>query len=189
MNKTMKKFIPLIMMLSLATPGYANQPGTADVASPEAQASEPTEKLVYKGKIVGKSNKAKQISLMVGAGDKAKNIMISFDESTKGVEHAVKGHGVIVNYEIRNGKSFATLIKAKLAKLPAGATEIGVAEVNQLLNSKSDFVLIDSRPGQRYAESHLPNAISIPVCSMKELIDLLPKDKEQLLVFYCGGRT
>lgn len=188
MQKTMRRFVPLIMMLSLAVPGCASQQAPADGAG-AAVKSETVKKLMYKGKIVGKSNKAKQISMKVGKGDKAKNIMITFDDNTKGVEHAVKGHAAIVHYEMRNGKPYATLIKAKLAKLPPGTSEIGVAEIRQLLTANSDFVLIDSRPGQRYSEAHLPTAISIPVCSMKELIDLLPKDKDQLLVFYCGGRT
>ena len=189
MKNAIRNFLPLMMILSLATPGSASQQSQDDAVMPVAKASEKTQKLMYKGKIVGKSNKAKQISMAVGKGAKAKNIMISFDDNTKGVEHAVKGHGAIVHYEIRNEKPFATLIKAKLAKLPAGASEIGVAEIKQLLNANSNFVLIDSRPGQRYSEAHLPTAISIPVCSMSELLELLPRDKDQLLVFYCGGRT
>ncbi|MDA3831940.1 MAG: rhodanese-like domain-containing protein [Spirochaetales bacterium] len=189
MKNTMRKFIPLIMVLSSAALVYVNQQAYAETTLSGSKASEATQKLIYKGKIVGKSNKAKQVSMMVGKGSDAKNIMISFDDNTKGIQYAIKGHGAIVHYEMRKGKPFATLIKAKLAKLPPGSSEISVAGVDQLLTAHSDFVLIDSRPGQRYAESHLPTAISIPVCSMKELIDLLPKDKDQLLVFYCGGRT
>ncbi|MDA3970338.1 MAG: rhodanese-like domain-containing protein [Desulfobulbaceae bacterium] len=189
MNNIISKLFPLLLLLFLTPPGYASQPAPVDGVQPDISAAEPLQKLMYKGKIVGKSNKAKQISMAVGAGADIRNIMLTFDDSTKGVEHAVKGHGAIVHYEMRNGKPFATLVKAKLAALPAGSTEIDVAGVNQLINANSNFVLIDSRPGQRYAESHLPTAISIPVCSMQELIDLLPKDKDQLLVFYCGGRT
>lgn len=189
MKNAMRKFIPLIMMLALATPGCASQQGAGEGTQAGVKNSTTAKKKMYKGKIVGKSNKAKQISMKVGKGAKQKSIMITFDDETKGLEHAVKGHGAIVHYEMRNGKPFAILIKAKLAKLPAGSSEIGVAEIKQLLHASSDFVLIDSRPGQRYSEAHLPTAISIPVCSMKELIDLLPKDKDQLLVFYCGGRT
>lgn len=188
MKRRLRVFIPLIMMLALATPGCAAQHGAAD-GKAGVKGTESAKKLMYKGKIVGKSNKAKQISMKVGKGDKAKSVMITFGDDTKGIEHAVKGHGAIIHYEMRNGKPYATLVKAKLAKLPAGSSEIGVANVKQLLSANSDFVLIDSRPGQRYSEAHLPTAISIPVCSMKELIDLLPKDKDQLLVFYCGGRT
>ncbi len=90
---------------------------------------------------------------------------------------------------MRDGKPYATLIKAKLAKMPPGVTEIQVEEVHMMLTAGMDFELIDSRPGQRYSESHVPTAISIPVCSMKELIDLLPNNKNKLLIFYCGGRT
>ncbi len=188
MKKLMRRFIPLAMMLSLASTWCASQQASTDAAKPAVKSDQKT-KLVYKGKIVGKSNKAKQISIKVGKGDKTKQIMVSFGDDTVGAEHAVKGHGAIINYEMRDGKPYATLVKAKLAKMPPGVTEIQVEEINMMLTAGMDFELIDSRPGQRYSESHLPTAISIPVCSMKELIDLLPNNKNKLLVFYCGGRT
>ena len=71
MKKTMRRFIPLIMMLSLAAPGCASQQAPEDGAT-AAVKSETVKKLMYKGKIVGKSNKAKQISMKVGKGAKAK---------------------------------------------------------------------------------------------------------------------
>ena len=186
MQKTMKKFIPLFLVLLLATPSCASK---TEQTSQNQQEVTQKSKQLYKGKIVGLSNKAKQISIKIGKDDKQKQIMVSFSDDTVGIEHAVKGHGVIIHYEMRDGKPFATLIKAKLAKLPKGVTEISVAEIDQLITAEKDFVLVDSRPSQRYSEGHLPTAISIPVCSMKELIDLLPKKKDKLLVFYCGGYT
>lgn len=144
---------------------------------------------VYKGKVVGKSNKAKQISIQVGKGDKAETIMVGFDDNTKGVEHAAKGHGAIIACEIRDGKPFATVIKPKLAKMPPGVTILTPEDVKALIESDTKFMLIDSRPGGRYAASHLPGAVSIPVCEMQELLQNLPKDRDKLLVFYCGGPT
>ncbi len=185
MKRFMMRFIPLVMMLALASTGCASQQASTDGAKSGAKASQ-AKKLVYKGKIVGKSNKAKQISIKLKGG---KQVMVSFGDDTVGAEHAVKGHGSIINYEMRDGKPYATLIKAKLAKMPPGVTEIQVEEVHMMLTAGMDFELIDSRPGQRYSESHVPTAISIPVCSMKELIDLLPNNKNKLLIFYCGGRT
>jgi hypothetical protein len=52
---------------------------------------------------------------------------------------------------------------------------------------KGNFTLIDSRPGIKYQEGHIPGAISIPFPKMSEMKDKLPQDKNRLLVFYCEG--
>ena len=196
MKKQFLKFIPLGIMFALLTYGCADTNTAKQAANnqtPEATATAPAAEKqtgpVYKGKVTGKSNKAKLISLQVGKGDKAKTISIKFDDKTTGVEHAAKGHGAIITYEKRGNDIYAVSIKQKLAKMPAGVTEMSVADVKALMDKEVDFELIDSRPGARYAASHLPGAISIPVCEMQELIGLLPHNKDKMLVFYCGGPT
>ena len=52
---------------------------------------------------------------------------------------------------------------------------------------KGDYTLVDSRPGIKYKAGHIPTSISIPFPKMKEMKDKLPKDKNQLLIFYCEG--
>jgi hypothetical protein len=145
---------------------------------------------VFKGKIVGKSNKAKTISIEVGKGDKAKTMMVRFDDQTQGLEHAAKGEAAIINWKMRDGEKYATVIKPKLAKLPPGVTEASPEEVMDLIKDNKDFVLVDSRPVGRYDQAHLPGAISIPIPQMKTaLTETLPKEKDKLLIFYCGGPT
>lgn len=187
----LRKSVPALVFSALLLTGCAtgggDQAATDQAVKPAAAAKKAQN--VYKGKVVGKSNKAKQISIQVGKGAKAKTIMVSFDEATTGLEHASKGHAAIIAYEMRDGKPFATVIKPKLAKLPAGVSNIPTAELKELIDSEKDFLLVDSRPGKRYSESHLPGAISIPVCEMQELLQNLPKDKDKLLIFYCGGPT
>jgi rhodanese-related sulfurtransferase len=42
----------------------------------------------------------------------------------------------------------------------------------------------------RYNQGHLPGSINIPVPMLKEQkAKVLPKDKNKLLIFYCGGYT
>ncbi len=191
MKKTMTKLIPFVIIASFLVTG-CNQDTSSTAAAAKPAVSTPATKTkgpVYKGKVVGKSNKAKQISIAVGKGKNAKTIMVSFDENTKGVEHASKGHGAIIAYEMRDGVPFATVIKQKLAKLPPGVTTITPAEVKALLDNNKDMLLVDSRPGARYSASHLPGSVSIPVCEMQELLQNLPTDKDKLLIFYCGGPT
>jgi rhodanese-related sulfurtransferase len=48
--------------------------------------------------------------------------------------------------------------------------------------------LIDSRPYQaKYLQGYIPTAISIPDSDFDKKTDLLPKDKNTTLVFYCEG--
>jgi len=48
--------------------------------------------------------------------------------------------------------------------------------------------LIDSRPYMaKYAQGYIPTAISIPDSEFDKKTDLLPKDKNTTLVFYCEG--
>jgi len=190
MRRTLLKFLPACLTVALLTWGCAQTGGgQAAAPKPAAKVQQQTAQ-VYKGKIVGKSNKAKTITIKVGKGDKAKTVMLKFDAKTTGVEHAVKGHAAIIHYEKRGGDIYAVKIQPKLAKLPPGVTEISVAEVKALMDKQTDFVLIDARPAKRYAQAHLPGAISIPVPKLKKQgAKVLPKDKDRLLVFYCGGPT
>ena len=51
-----------------------------------------------------------------------------------------------------------------------------------------NVMIIDSRPRQaKYDRGHIPMAISIPDTYFDKMTDLLPKDKNTLLIFYCGG--
>ncbi len=51
-----------------------------------------------------------------------------------------------------------------------------------------DVVIVDSRPGARkYDKGHIPAAINIPDSSFDKMTDKLPKNKSNLLIFYCGG--
>ena len=191
MKKQLKKFIPLCIMMSMLMWGCAQTTkAPTDTASTPAASQQKADKNVYKGKIVGKSNKAKTISISVGKGDKAKTVMVKFDDKTKGTEFAKKGEAAIIMWEKRGNDQFATVIKPKLAKLPEGTTEIKSKELKAILDAKTPMVLVDSRPAGRFNQAHLPTAVSIPVPQFKaKSAELFPKDKDTLLVFYCGGPT
>ena len=190
--KTIAKFIPMVLMLALIMSGCAQQSGTTS-STQEAKPAPVAEKKdanVLKGPIVGRSNKAKTISITVGAGDAAKTMMLRFDDNTEGLDFAKKGEAAIINWEQRGDDKFATVIKPKLAKLPEGVTEIKVEELYQLLEDQVPMTLADARPAMRYNQGHLPTAVSIPVPLLKEKkAEVLPEDKDKLLIFYCGGYT
>ena len=51
-------------------------------------------------------------------------------------------------------------------------------------------LIIDSRPKRpKYDKGYIPTAISLPDSKFGKMIDKLPKDKNALLIFYCGGPT
>lgn len=186
--KRVFKFVPAMLLAAVFVAGPVINP-LADVSV--ASAAE-AKKNVLKGKILGKSKKAKTITIKAGK----KSVMVKFNDSTKGVEHAAKGKAAIINFKMVGKDKVATSIKPKLAKLPKGVTEIqpdALAELVKKGPKKANYLLVDSRPGKRYAEGYIPTAISIPVPKMKKegktLLAEKADNKNTLLIFYCGGPT
>lgn len=187
--KGIVKLLPFALMLALLAAGCAQQTGSTAKAPPQ-QAAQQADPNVYTGPISGKSNKAKTISITVGKGDAAKDVMVRFDDNTEGIEYAKKGEAAIINWEQRGDEKFATSIKPKLAKLPEGVIEVKAEELYKMISDHVPMFLVDSRPELRYDQGHLPSAVSIPVPLLKEKkAKVLPKDKDQLIIFYCGGYT
>lgn len=197
-EETMKKFLSFrkmtfaMILLSFITTGCAGQKSKDITAAPAAatKAVEKQQAASYKGTISGVSEKAKTIAIQVGPEGKTETMMLMFDDKTSGMDFAKKGDSVTITYEMRDKDAVALSVKPNLAKLPEGVTEIKTAELQTLLDKNANLLVIDARPESRYAQSHLPGAVSISVEKMaKEMGAVLPKDKEQMLVFYCGGPT
>jgi hypothetical protein len=169
-----------LLVPSSPTLGYAGvEPGRSSVANQENQ--------TVKGPVLGKSQKAGTITI----NDKQLGlVLIKFDAATTGLEHAEKGEAAVIRYKVVGADKIATEIKAKLATLPAGVTEILPGDLAALIAAEADFALIDSRPDSPYAAGHIPGAISIPVAKLKsDAATLLPRDQDKPLIFYCGGTT
>ncbi|WP_028579161.1 rhodanese-like domain-containing protein [Desulfogranum japonicum] len=178
------------VLVSMISYGCAGHHDKKQVAEPKVSQVENKQEATYKGKVVGKSNKAKTISIEVGKGDAAKTVMLKFDEQTQGIDQAIKDHAVIITYVKKDIGLYAVSVKPKLAKLPDGVTEIKTEELAEYIEAGEDIYLVDSRPTSRYGQSHLPDAVSIPVPMLKDKKEaLLPEDKNKLLIFYCGGPT
>ena len=84
--------------------------------------------------------------------------------------------------------------KIKIAVPAKGASEriVTVDDVARLVAlgpEKGNFELVDSRPLARYNEGHIPGAISIPYLEFNESAGKLPKEKDKLIIFYCGSRS
>lgn len=186
------KLAYLLTLLLFFSSGCATQKSTNAPPAPAKQAASATkeESLSYKGTIGNVSEKAKSIAIQVGPEGKAETMIVRYDGKTRGVEFAKKGDSVTIAFELRDQEPHAISIKPNLAKLPDGVSEIKTAELQSLVDKKADLEILDSRPESRYAQSHLPGALSVSVEKLaKEQGAALPKNKEQLLVFYCGGPT
>jgi len=190
MSHHLRRFVPLGFMLAVLCSGCAgDKVATTEPAKPAA-VEQKQEARQYVGTLLLKSNKAKTLTIEMGKGEQAKTVTIKFDDKTQGLDKAINGTYVIVNYDLRNGEEFATEVKPKLAQLPAGVSEIKTAELKNMIDQKASFVLVDSRPAGRYAQAHLPGAISVPENVLKEKKEVvLPKEKDKLFIFYCGGVT
>lgn len=82
----------------------------------------------------------------------------------------------------------AKKIKLMIVELPKEMV-IETSELLELIESGKKIFIGDSRPLIRYNEGHLPGAVSTPPDVMEKDISFLPKDKNALIVFYCGGPT
>ena len=72
-----------------------------------------------------------------------------------------------------------------------GYRHITMKEAATMMEEESDYIIVDVRMKEEYAEKHIPDAINIPNETIgKEEIAELP-DKEQLIMVYCrsGNRS
>ena len=189
-NKQLRTWLPFLLFTGLLV-GSPNLSGSLALAADPAPQAAPSAN-TFTGKVTGKSNKAKTITIEV----KGKNEFVKFDDKTVGIDHAVEGEASIIAFEMRGSDRYATDIKPKLATLPEGVKEIKVDEMAKLIAMGPDegnYVLVDSRPAARYHEGHIPTAISIPETVMKDTgAAFLPGDAKlnnTQLIFYCGGPT
>lgn len=181
--------MPFLLFLAIFMAGLTGQ---QQAAHAEEKAVAAKEENVFKGKVLGVSKKAKTISIDV----KGKTELVKFDDATEGMAFAIKDEGAVINFRVEGNNKIATVIKQKLATLPEGVTEIQLEEFVALMAKgpeAGNFFLVDSRPGPRYHEGHIPSAVSIPVPKLKESgaanfpADLMTKDT--VIIFYCGGVT
>lgn len=75
-------------------------------------------------------------------------------------------------------------VEVKKAEVAAHG-EVSLDELKKLIETKTVF-LIDANSRKTYDRGHLPGALSFTK-NEKDFASLLPKDKNAVLVAYCGG--
>jgi rhodanese-related sulfurtransferase len=139
-----------------------------------------------KGRIKDISKKAGTIQLDVKGKDP---VVVKFGKGTKFVEAAGiedLGPPDLIKVEYEPGKP-ATSITKVVFGLPPGV-EIDIHQLLAILTGDQPYALFDARPAGPYLAGHVPSARhAFP--DDENFLSLLPQDKDQLLVFYCGGPT
>jgi len=146
-----------------------------------------------RGKLKSISRKANTLQVFMGPA----TWQLNFDKNTdldgaKAMNKIGKNKEILVSYT-RNGDSL--LATSVVVKQPASIPPdwiIGVKEMKKLVKlgpKKGNYSLYDARPGKFFPAGHLAGAISNYDAKFNKNIKLLPKDKNKLVIFYCGGAT
>lgn len=168
--------------------------GKATIGKPCVMCHE-AEDHIIRGTLANVSNKAGTVQVVVGEDT---TWLIRFDNATSiaGAETLAaikKDHEVAVTYVEKDGKLLATQISSKPAAKVAPEKLLSTADVKELIlksPEEGNYLLIDSRPGPKFQEGYIPNAVSLPFPSFdKQYPTVLPENKDITLVFYCGGVT
>ncbi|MFP4071184.1 MAG: rhodanese-like domain-containing protein [Desulfovibrionales bacterium] len=64
---------------------------------------------------------------------------------------------------------------------------VGIEEVYRMVGSDAPYILVDSRPANKFVQGHIPSSISIPDTQFEAKAGMLPSDRSLPIVFYCGG--
>lgn len=69
--------------------------------------------------------------------------------------------------------------------------QISQAEAKNIIDTKSNFIILDVRTEEEFAEGHIENAILIPDYEITSKAEEILKDKNQLILVYCrsGNRS
>ena len=67
--------------------------------------------------------------------------------------------------------------------------QITAEQAKIIMDTEKDYVIIDARTEEEFAEGHIENAILIPEYKIKDRAEKELPDKEQLILVYCrSGR-
>ena len=67
--------------------------------------------------------------------------------------------------------------------------QITAEQAKSIMDTESEYIIIDARTDEEFAEGHIENAILIPEYEIAERAEKELPDKEQLILVYCrSGR-
>jgi len=194
-KKKLKLFImpAVLAVVLLGTTGLSSAEKPT-VLAPCKQCHQP-ENDVVRGTLVSVSEKFKTINVQVGQ----KLVwIINYGDDLKitGADKLLsiaKDKEIGIKFTGDEKKPYAVSLTVKPPAKVAPEKLVSVDEMVKLIAAgpeKGGYLLFDSRPKPRFNEGHIPHAVSLDNAKFDELREkALPKDKEVLLIFYCGGVT
>jgi rhodanese-related sulfurtransferase len=103
-----------------------------------------------------------------------------------------KGAESRVEYVVVGGQKKVTVLTLKPKLKVPEEKQVKTAELERLVAQgpeKGKYFLYDARPFPKFAEGHLPTALSLPFPAFEKEKGKLPADKSALVIFYCAGVT
>ncbi|MDH4233308.1 MAG: rhodanese-like domain-containing protein [Nitrospirota bacterium] len=169
---------------------YAGKPTVASAC----RQCHPAQDKVIRGNFVSATEKFKTLQVAVGSlvwvvkyGD---DLKIAGADSLAAVP---KDKEVAVTYTGEEKTPYAVSLSVKPPAQIPDEKQVKTDEMQKLVEmgpEKGNYILFDARPAPRFNEGHVPFAVSFPQPAFDKLKDrLLPKEKDKLLIFYCGGVT
>lgn len=72
-----------------------------------------------------------------------------------------------------------------------GYLQIDAEQAKTLMDTETDYIILDVRTEEEYNEGHIANAILIPNTEIRERAELELTDQDQLILVYCrsGNRS
>ncbi len=140
-----------------------------------------------------KSRSQKAGTITVDAGASMEVLKISDDIKIKNLTHLnelKESIPVLVRYQKKGEELIGVELIAK-PKFEVPENQLMKLDDLKALVQKGpetgNYLLVDSRPANLFEAGHIPTAINIPFPKMKEMLGLLPKEKDKLVIFYCQG--
>ncbi len=92
-------------------------------------------------------------------------------------------------YRIYSGVHVPSKAFAEVVEHTTGTPWITAAQLKELIDTKADFALFDSRSYEEFHTNAIPGAISVPGAELVYRFSDLVPSPETLVVVNCGGRT
>lgn len=84
---------------------------------------------------------------------------------------------------------FLLMVSACGGEEPAEYVHISAEEAKNIMDSSEDYVLLDVRTEEEFAEKHIPGAVLIPDSEIAQRAEKELLDKEKTVLVYCrSGR-
>ncbi|MBR6796268.1 MAG: rhodanese-like domain-containing protein [Clostridia bacterium] len=119
------------------------------------------------------------VILLVSCGETEKTQTESSSESIQ--ESKSEGES---EEEMQSQKS-----EVEVSSVKAVYVNITAQEAKEIMDSQTDYVILDVRTEEEFNEKHIPGAILIPDYEIEEKAEEILTDKDKLLLVYCrSGR-